>query len=162
MFFLLSCGKDEGGSNVPQVDYSHYDLFKGTDGKDSLLVIHFRFEDGDGDLGYREEDTTGVFALGQPYFFNLHTDFYGFDGGGNKTYYLTSFGDTIDYDVRLNSLTPEGRYKAISGRMELRVDFTLLKIEGHSPDKIQLEFFLNDRALNESRRLLTPIIALSL
>jgi hypothetical protein len=126
------------------------------------LLIRYSFTDGNGDLGYTLGDTFPPFMIGDPYFYNLHTDFYGLSGS-TKVYYIDGFsGDTVGYDQRLQTLTPEGKYKGINGVMELRVDFAILKLNGHSPTKIQMELWLNDRALNESNRIITPEIDLDI
>lgn len=162
MLLFLACSKEETGNTTPSLQYLGYEKFQNGSGKDSLLLIRFRFEDGDGDLGYTEADTLPPFQIGDPYFYNLHTDFYGVDMGG-KVYYVDAFSnDTIGYDQRIHTITPEGKYKGISGTMELRVDFTLLLLSGHSPKKVQLEMWLNDRALHESNRILTPEIDLDI
>lgn len=162
LLMVLSCSKEETGSEIPSISYSGYEKFQNGLGKDSLLVIRFNFEDGNGDIGYTEADTNSPFRIGEPYFYNLHNDFYG-KMNGAKLYYIDGFSnDTIRYNQRLQSITPEGKYKGISGSMELRVDFSLLLLNGYSPDKVQLELWLNDRALNESNRILTPEIDLDI
>lgn len=162
MMIFLACSKEEPSEVVPSIQYLGYEKFQNGLGKDSLIVVRFSFEDGDGDLGYGEGDTLPPFQINDPYFYNLHADFYGISGG-NKVYYIDAFsGDTIRYNQRLNSLTPEGKFKGISGVMELRVDFTLLLLSGHDPEKVQLELWLNDRALHESGRILTPEIDLDI
>lgn len=162
MLFFLACSKEETGNALPTIEYLGFEKFQNGLGKDSLLVIRFHFEDGDGDIGYTDADTLPPFQIGDPYFYNLHTDFYGIVAG-NKVYYIDGFsGDTIDYDQRIQTLTPEGKYKGISGTMELRLDFTLLKLSGHNPQKVQLELWLNDKALHESNRILSPEIDLDI
>lgn len=162
LLLFLACSKEETDSALPVVEYVGYEKFKNGTGKDSLLLIRFRFRDGDGDLGYTEADTLPPFQIGDPYFYNLHTDFYG-KVSGNKVYYVDGFSnDTIDYDQRIQSITPEGKYKGISGTMELRVDFTMLLLNGHDPEKVQMELWINDRALHESNRILTPEIDLDI
>lgn len=162
LLLLLGCSKEETGDAVPSIRYLSHEKFQNGSGKDSLLIIRFSFEDGDGDLGYTEADTLPPFQIGNPYFYNLHTDFYGLDSG-NKVYYINGFSnDTIDYDQRIQTLTPEGKYKGINGTMELRMDFTLLLLSGHSPEKVRLEIWLNDRALHHSNRIMTPEIDLDI
>jgi len=162
LLLFASCTKEETGSEIPSISYEGFEKFQNGLGKDSLLVIRFNFEDGNGDIGYTESDTLPPFQIGDPFFYNLHTDFYGLNNG-MKVYYIDAFSnDTISYNQRLQSLTPEGKYKGISGTMELRVDFSILLLNGLSPNRVQLELWLNDRALNESNRILTPEIELDI
>ena len=133
-----------------------------SDNKDSLLLITLNFTDGDGDLGYEEADTIPPYSIGEPYFYNLHVDFYGV-GNSGKQYFIDNFsGDTIRFSQRLESITPEGKFKSISGSFEIRIDYSLLLINGYTPDKVQLEFWINDRALNASNKVLSPEIELNL
>lgn len=162
LLLVAACSKVESGNETPMISYSGFDKYQNGLGKDSLLVIRFSFEDGNGDIGYTEGDTLAPFQIGDPFFYNLHTDFYGLNNG-MKVYYVDVFSnDTISYNQRLQSITPEGKFKGISGTMELRVDFSILLLNGYSPNRIQLELWLNDRALNESNRILTPEIDLDI
>ncbi len=162
LFSFLSCGKEEPASDTPSISYLDYTLYKNDLDKDSLLVVRFQYEDGNGDLGYGEADTNYPFNLGGPLFYNLHNVFYGFEGPDKKQYIDGFSGDTIRYSQRLMSLTPEGRYKAISGTMEVRVDFSLLLLNSFNPEKIQLEFWINDRAQNRSETIVTPVIPVTI
>jgi len=162
LLLVASCSKEKTGSEIPSITYLGYEKYQNGLGKDSLLVIRFNFEDGNGDIGYNESDTLAPFQIGDPFFYNLHTDFFGLNNG-MKVYYIDGFSnDTISYNQRLPSITPEGKYKEITGTMELRVDFAIVLLNGHDPKRVQLELWLNDRALNESNRILTPEINLDI
>lgn len=159
---FAACQKETGKNPEPVITYLDYEKFENDQGKDSLVVIRFSFEDGDGDLGYTDADTLPPFQIGDPYFYNLHTDFYEMQGG-NPVHYIDMFsGDTIHYSQRIPTLTPDGKYKGISGTIELRVDFTLLQLNGYTPANFQMDFWVNDRALHHSNNISTPQINLNL
>lgn len=161
LLIVGSCKKPINSSPIPVISYLDYVKYQNIQGKDSLVVIRFHFEDGDGDLGYTDADTVPPFDISSPYFYNLHTDFYEMDNGVKK-YYVDSFsGDTIRYDQRLVSLTPEGKYKGISGTMELRVDFTILLLNGYAPKNFEMDLWINDRKLNISNTISTPVIQIN-
>ncbi|MDX5321032.1 MAG: hypothetical protein LPK45_07985 [Bacteroidota bacterium] len=156
-----ACQKEVSNDPIPKIAYLGHEIVQNELGKDSLILMRFSFEDGDGDLGYTPADTNSPFRIGDPYFYNIHTDFYGVNNG-TKVYYIDGFsGDTIRYNQRIASLTPEGKYKALSGTMELRMDFALLLLNGHTPNNVQLEFWINDRNLNQSNRVTSPEIAVN-
>ncbi len=74
--FLCSCQRAEHYSEVPYIEYK--DLQKvdngtGTDDQANLVVY---FQDGDGDIGLSESDTTGVFAYDSAYYYNFFIDYY--------------------------------------------------------------------------------------
>jgi len=158
----VACSGEDTLNEKPVIAYESYTVEQDSTGKDNLIRVKITYEDGNGDLGYRESDTTGAFMLGAPYFYNLHVDFYSIENG-NKVYYLDQFsGDTINFNQRIQSITPEGKYKAISGTMDISIDFTLLKVYGYSPNNCQMDIWINDRSLNESNRVNTPVVDLNL
>ncbi len=158
---LFSCNKETQTNAVPVISFEAYERFLNSEGKDSLLVVKIKFKDENGDIGYREADTLYPFALGDPYFFNLRCE--AFDvTSGNKGIMLDLNGDTVTYNQRLRDITPAGRNKSISGTMEIRIDYFILKISGLSPKALAFNIMLSDRALNKSNTLETETIKINL
>lgn len=162
MLGLFSCTKEINYGPVPEITFAGYERLLNSEGKDSLLLLRVNFTDGNGDLGYEEADTIPPYSIGQPFFYNLHVDFYGI-GASGKEYFIDNFSnDTIRFNQRVESITPEGKFKSISGTFEIRADYSLLLINGYNPSRVQLEVWINDRALNTSNKVLSPEIDLNL
>lgn len=157
---FVACGKADTGDGLPSISLDSYEMSLDSNGKSDVLTLKLNFADSDGDIGYRKEDTIPPFDFQSPYFFNLHVDFYSVSGG-QKTYYLNGT-DTIRFSQRLQSITPEGKFKGISGTMDVRIGFDLLRILGYNPDNAQFEIWLNDRTLNRTSVVTTPVIDLDL
>ena len=126
------------------------------------MSIRFTYKDNDGDLGYDvEADTNYPFGLGDPFFYNIRCSFYSIENG-ERQYIVDAFGDTVNYSQRLRTITPEGKFKAINGEMELHLVFTNLKIMQIKPDSVQAEIQINDRMLHLSNVIQTPVVPLDL
>lgn len=159
---IAACVKESPSSEIPSIQYESYEVQYDTAGKTDIITVKFSFADGDGDIGYRDQDTVPPFTIGEPYFYNLHASFYS-EENGNKVYYINqSLMDTINFSQRLQSITPEGKFKSISGTMDLKIDFTLLKIFGYNPKNCRLDIWLNDRKLQKSQTITTPLIPVDL
>jgi hypothetical protein len=162
LLLIVSCSKEDPQANeAPSIIYEGVEKIKTQSGKDTAFMVFFSFKDANGDIGFREEDTVPPYTL-PPYNFNLVAEFKGIENGEEVFYLIQpSNTDTFDYSQRIQSLTPAGRYKGISGKMELKVEFGFLPLLiGTLPDSVKLNIHLIDRALNKSNQISTPVIAL--
>lgn len=157
----ISCKKEQSFPEVPAITYKNYSKFTNTLGKDSILLLRFDYTDGDGDIGFGEADTFYPNRFFDPYYFNLFCDFIVIDSG-KQGYCLFPGGDTVNFNQRINSITPSGRNKSISGEIELRIDFTALLVNAINPDSAFFRVKLMDRKYNSSNTFETEIIRLTL
>ena len=147
-----SCKKVEQLSNIPHIEFTNFAIFDTTD----ILGNHskggrlrFYFEDGDGDVGLNSP--TG----GQTDSTNLFLTLYRRKGGvlvpapSNDPLYPSSY--RIPYMERL------GRDKILKGTISV----TFLYLFYSPGDTIAYDFYITDRALNQSNMASTTDIVLS-
>lgn len=161
IFFILfsgwvlffSCRKIESISEIPSIEFKSFTLRDTVDllnnqGKVGELV--FSFVDGDGDIGLPQPDSIPTDTSSFNLFFTLYEKL---DGEFLKV-------DEDDLETPLNYRIPfiemEGQNKTLKG--EIQVDFMYLIIKY---DTIKYEFYLVDRALNQSNVETTPEISLT-
>lgn len=160
---LAACKKKEIFSEIPFIEYkSHYFIVDAV-GKDSLVVLIFSFKDGDGDLGLNQGDTFPPFnpvvdfegrSL-NPYYYNLFLDYLEWFNG-RFNYITRPFStDTLRYEFRFPSLTPDGRHRAIRGDIEVKISPSPFP---NARDTVMYRFFVYDRKLNKSNIAETPPI----
>jgi len=161
IFFILfagwvlffSCRKIESYPEIPFIEFKSFTLqdtvdLLGNPGKAGELV--FSFVDGDGDIGLPQPDPTSTDTTNYNLFFTLYEKL---DGEFIKV-------DEDDLETPINYRIPfiemEGQNKTLKG--EIQVDFIYLIIKY---DTIKYEFYLVDRALNQSNVETTPEIPLT-
>lgn len=139
--FLNSCRKIEHLPDIPRIEFTSFQIFDTTDILGNLTKggrLKFYFEDGDGDLGLEgpakySTDTTNLF-------FTLYRK-----TGGTMV-------QAPDNDpLRPSSYRiPYMERKGINTILKGTISVTFLYLFYNQTDTIQYEFFLKDRALNES------------
>ncbi|TAG52968.1 MAG: hypothetical protein EAZ27_11610 [Cytophagales bacterium] len=58
LYFLFGCEKDPGFSNIPAITFKSISFQKSNQ---EVIKVELNFTDGDGDLGFNENDNTGKF-----------------------------------------------------------------------------------------------------
>lgn len=151
---LAGCLDKEDYPDVPQLEYEYTELFPFSGSPDSVGRVRFHFADGDGDLGLRPGDSTGVFDEDGPYYYNLFV-----------RYFEKRDGQYVE-DVpifprhsRFSSLTPEGNDKTVEGYMDVLVSVRS-GIVAPGQDTFRYEIFIVDRALNHSDTIVTEDLVL--
>lgn len=119
------------------------ELVKTEDGFDSLMYIHFWYEDKDGDIGLDDSDTLPPFRGVN----NLIIDFQEKTNGQYQPLTIKNTNIPVDFDQRIPSLTPSGKNKEISGSMS--ISFGVDANEIHA-DTVSFQLYIVDRAFNES------------
>lgn len=165
---LSGCTSSESAAPTPSLQYTGFSKIKALNGKDSLVTINMTFEDGDGDIGLSDADSFPPFRFGSTNFYNLYVEFITIENSGEKK--ITSqflqdpiTGDTVTFNQRISNLTPEGRDKYIKGRIDVLTPFiTTLDYSAPLPDSVYFKVTLEDRSLNRSNTVRTPIILLDL
>ncbi len=118
-------------------------------GSDSVSMV-INYQDGDGDLGLAQEDTTGKYGKRSYYYSNLYIYYLVFDGASYTPWVPTNGGlsnlDTAIYDYRIPPLNNSSKAQPISGNVTvgLTIDNDTLN------KKIEFRIFMFDRALHMS------------
>lgn len=143
LFTTYSCGDGDIGNYAPVIGLEGVGIVKREGGLDSLLLIHFWYQDKDGDLGLSDGDTTDLFRG----FNNLQIDFFEKQNGIYKPLVIKGTSIPADFDQRIPNLTPTGKNKEISG--SITVSFSVDPNELHA-DTVEFNLHIIDRAFNES------------
>ncbi len=116
---------------------------------DSLLV-EVEFTDGDGDIGFMEEDTAG---------FNLLVEYYEWNfNSGEWEQGVNLLGEPIAFNARIPNITPTGRNKSLKGLIRETIEPPYFNPLSVYSDTIKYRVKLIDRALRESSWEWTPEI----
>lgn len=118
---------------------------------DSIIILTFSYADADGDIGIPESDTLSGSDFIIRYF-EIQ------DGEPHSYIIPLSANDTLNFNQRLPSLTPQGKDKSIKGTFTVRIPAT--PFPGYTPDSVMFQCRLFDRAGNGSQEVQTPILSL--
>jgi hypothetical protein len=150
---LSSCLKNVDYPNRPDVEFlGMYFNPNATSVIDSLGAVSFRFTDGDGNLGLDDGDSDGVFALGEPYYYNLFIRYFEKRNGQ-----FEEFVTDPPFHVRFTRLSSAGVGNSLEGTMDVRIDAR----PGSPYDTVRYELYIVDRDLQHSDTIVTPDIVLS-
>jgi len=153
IFASFSCKKIQQLPATPHIDFTSFTVFDtmdilGNDSKGGRLKFHF--EDGDGDLGLNPP-TDGTTTDSTNLFFTLYRKVGGIMQPAADKDPLKPSAYRIPYMERL------GQNKILKGT----VSVTFLYLFSSPSDTIRYDFYIKDRALNESNTVSTSEIALS-
>lgn len=124
-------------------------------------MLIFSFKDGDGDLGLNQGDTFPPYnpvvdfegrSL-NPYYYNLYVDYLEWQNGIFNYVTRPFSNDTLKYEFRFPSLTPEGRHLAIRGDIEVKISPSPFP---NAKDTVMYKIFVYDRKLHKSNVAETP------
>ncbi len=149
---LGSCTKIEHLSPIPSISFTSFTIFDTTDilGNESKAGrLKFHFEDGDGDIGLKVP--SGGTADSTNLFFTLYRKTDGVMEPADEDDPLYPSSYRIPYMVRL------GQNKILRGTISV----TFLYLFYLPTDTISYDFYLKDRALNESNLATTSEIVIS-
>lgn len=156
------CRKTEKFPEVPRIEFIRFTrIFNPDLGIYDRGVLHFTYEDGDGDIGLNSADTMPPFNSSSKYYYNLIITYFEMQDGEITEVPLVFFNpqteqyDTLSLSARIPNLTPDGVNKAISGEI---MDTLFIYNFNSDYDTIKLEAYIVDRALNESNTIATPLI----
>ncbi|PLX10916.1 MAG: hypothetical protein C0594_04235 [Marinilabiliales bacterium] len=153
LVFLTYCEKPDSYPINPQIEYEAVYLIDTTDplgntGSAPLLV--FSFVDGDGDIGLKQSDTSGVYSTDSTFHNNLFFTLYEKVNGEFQEADSLLFG----FNYRIPFVGWEESNRALKG--QIYVQFVPLYF-----DTIKFEFYMVDRALHKSNVETSPEIALN-
>jgi hypothetical protein len=152
MLILDSCKKIEKLPAVPHIEFTSFTIFDTTDILGNMSKggrLRFHFEDGDGDMGLNAP--LGVQTDSTNLFFTLFRKKGGTMSPAPDNDPLKPSAYRIPYMERL------GQNKILRGTISV----TFLYLFFNNTDTIRYDFYIKDRALNESNVVSTSEIVLS-
>jgi len=155
---LVSCLKRNEFPDKPDIEFISFRLDpQPWASSDSIGVVKFSFTDGDGDLGLDPNELSGVYALSEPYYYNLFIRHFQKQNG---EYVELMIPDTapLQMHARFKSLTPTAGDKTLEGEMDVGIGIEFI---GTPYDTVRYEMYIVDRSLKHSDTLVTPDIILS-
>lgn len=152
--FLISCKKSKEEYPIePVLEFKSFDALNKYE---AFMVV--KFTDGDGDIGLKSSDTTGIYDKSTPYYYNLYI----------KTYYKGNdgtFKDTSIYDLQTNTIDTglikqrvqfvekTNKEDYLKGEFEITLN-GYRQLASHKTIKYKIYFY--DRALHQSKIIETP------
>ena len=152
VFSLFSCRKIEKLPPEPMVEFRNFSVFDTIDilGNPARAGrLTFYFEDGDGDIGLNDPDTTGTMATSNLF---LHL-FRQTDG----EFVLAGISDPLyPSEYRIPYMETPGQNKIMRGT----IDVTLLYFFYNDTDTLYYDFWIRDRSGNDSNTASTCVVIL--
>lgn len=165
-----SCSDDETFDTVPVIKFERFVHYYNSAGKDTSIDFVFSLTDGDGDIGFRENEIDLSCGADN---FNLYVNYEEKIGAAYKPKKLwtevteiTTDCDTLVYfdsvqiafNQRMQYIEPAGNSKGIEAEVTYRLDYTsalvLLSNNG------RFEFYIRDRAGNKSNKVYSEDLVL--
>jgi hypothetical protein len=149
---LSSCIKKDEFPIVPAIQWEGYSVIRNSAGYDSLAFLKISYTDGDGNIGLNDWDTVA------PYKYNFFVKMFQMK---NDSLQEIIFPDTsINFNARIPILTPTGKNKNIKGEIEMMIEIYYASAILTS-DTIAFELYIQDRDLNKSNTIITPLLQVS-
>ena len=159
---LTSCRKVEKFPDTPYIEFKSFTRIYNPDLEIyDRGVLHFYFQDGNGDIGLNNGDTLPPYNQSSKYYYNLIITYFEMQNGELKEVPIVWFNsetekyDTLSLSARIPNLTPQGINKAISGEIH---DTLFIYNFNSNYDTIKFDAYIYDRALNASNSISTPLI----
>lgn len=143
---LSACVRPNKFPNEPYIEFVSLQPDSADDSKAELVIY---FQDGDGDVGLSESDTTGIFDPDSVFYYNFFIDYYEKQNG---EWVLVE--PLSPLHCRIPRLSYE-ETEPISGNISI---LTYVRNPFSSYDTTKLSCYLVDRALNKSNVIETPEI----
>jgi hypothetical protein len=138
VLFTAGCIKKDKFSDVPEIEFKEFILYQDLTGE-----LIFNFTDGDGDVGFNQEDTLPPYHRDGDHYYNFFMEYH--VKIGNE---FVKLDPPVPYNYRLPYLKPEGKNKSLEGSIAVR-DITPFPIT-LSYDTVKFVFYMEDRAFNRS------------
>ena len=162
---LNSCIQAPDYSDTPSINEQGITSFRksGTLGLRDSVEIALNFEDGDGDLGLGDGDTTGVYAYkkgANRYFNNFFVKAF-YKNRTTNTFVPLPLIPGFGYDGRFLRLTEvDARPGPLKGVLRYAIIFSLIDPATAPGTEIQLQVSIADRALRESNVVIMKTVVL--
>lgn len=159
---LGACTKEDKYSEIPSVTFDRFIKYSDAAGKDTAVDFLFTLRDGDGNIGFRENEFDNSCGADN---FNLYLAYEEKIGTTYRPKKLwlqvvevTTACDTLVYfdsvqvkfNQRMQSIEPAGNTKSIEAEVRYRMDFASALILLSNAGRF--EFYIRDRAGNKSAK----------
>lgn len=155
---LFGCPNPQKYSEIPEINFRQIVLKDSVDGLGNnikLLKLIFGITDGDGNIGLRESDSTGIFHRDSLYTNDLFTELFEVINGDT-----VRADSSVQRNFRIPYVVPDGQNKTLIAEIIIDIDFSY-SLAGELPyDSIYYKFFVVDRDINKSNVEQTPVIRL--
>ena len=145
---LTGCVKEEQYPLEPVIEFGGFATAKDISGRDSIGQITISYTDGDGDIGLYNSDTV------EPLKYNFYIKFMQFTN--KQLVEVIPPEATGNFNARIPILTPNGRNKNIKGDITMTLQLYFAR-QFLLSDTIAFEIYIQDRALNKSNVVDTPM-----
>lgn len=140
---LQGCINIEDPENIPHIEYKEHDASFCEDQLGNLnkcITLTFNLKDGDGNMGLLDSDTAPPFT--GIYRHNFYFELFVLDNGT----FAPWEGLAINY-FDIPYLVPQGQNKILIADVDIDLSFPVNSL---TYDTLKIEFFVFDRALNQS------------
>jgi hypothetical protein len=149
---LTSCIKKDEFPVIPAIKWEGYSVIRNSAGIDSLGFLKISYTDGDGNIGLNDWDTVA------PYKYNFFVKMFQMT---HDSLQEIIFPDTnLNFNARIPILTPTGKNKNIRGEIEMMIQLYFAS-QILVSDTIAFEIYIQDRDLNKSNVIKTPLLPVS-
>ncbi len=145
------CIKKEKYPDTPLISMISYTSVFGTGAYAVEGIITISYQDGNGDIGLREDEKQSPFDTGSPYYYNLVISYYEKQKG-----VFTRIEPYFPISARIPPLTEGFANEPIKGTITDTIPLNPKPVY----DTVRFELFIYDRALHKSNVVTTPDIIL--
>jgi len=148
-FYISSCVKEPNYPITPAISFNSFVIHS-----DSSATLQINFTDGDGDIGYPPDDASAPVDC----YLEMTRD--SANNGRYLPYIINGgtpdpiMGDTIYLPYHIPYITPVGKYKALSGQIQIALEGNSWYPQPHVSAKFIV--WIIDRAGHISNRVTTP------
>ncbi len=153
LLIITGCKKSNDYPVAPVIKFEEFYKKPTSTGKDDVGVMVISFRDGDGDLGFHENDTLAPYDKKGDYYYNFIVKYFERQKGVLKEVSLP-----LTNNCRIPYLTPEGKNKVLSGNIAMDI---FINNPLSTYDTIRFEVFIYDRALHKSNVVQTTDIVVN-
>ncbi len=155
LVLISSCEKNEDNPIIPSITMRYIVLNDTIDALENPIkrfTLVFDLKDGDGNIGLRTQDTTGVFSPDSMFHYNCFLQLYKVKPGDTS---LVETGAPLQY--RIPYIEPKGRNKNLEAEVSINIDMTQ---SSHTASfkNIMFKMYIYDRAFNKSNTIKSPVV----
>lgn len=151
VMFFSSCQKSSNTSTIPSISFKSFQSTSISSGN-----LQINFTDGDGDIGYPQQNTSAPPNLWVKFLYYDYTSkqFIGVASPGNPSTF-----DSVYFIYTVPYITPPGKDKSLNGTIQVAMS-TWYANPYSTTDSLQVQFkvWLIDRAGNKSNVITTPTL----
>lgn len=166
LLLFFACVKFEEYPPEPQIEFQDFVFLVDEETNEiEKGILSFSYQDGDGDIGLNQGDTTYPFNFGSEYYYNLIVRYFEKQNGAFVEVPLviwnsqTQTFDTTTFNSRIPRLLPEDETRAIKGVVENEL---FINNPFSDSDTIMFKVKIFDRSLNASNEIETDEIIVRL